>query len=189
MVQQLIEHPHFPGLSQAQPAGNSRILLNGEWQFAEGPDGSPPTDGWQRVRVPHRSREFEPSPPTSGWYRTMLRIPNHWETANSDIILDLSRVRHYGRVYFGDRVIGEHYGMRTPWRIRLTDFVQPGHQYPLTIYTHNCSGSYAHPDIEQLSEAVERALDTRFWYTSAATIGVEGDVWLGMFQKYVDNLT
>lgn len=183
MVQQLVEHPHFQGLSKAQPGKNSRILLNGEWQFAAGPDGSPPGDGWQRVRVPHRSREFEPSPPTSGWYRTMLRVPNRWDAANRDIFLDLSRVRHYGRVYLGDQIIGDHYGMRTPWRIHLTDLVQPGQQYPLSIYTHNCSGPYAHPDAEGLSDAAERALDTRFWYTSAATIGMEGDVWLQLLPR------
>ena len=184
MVQQLIEQPNFPGFIKAQPAENSKILLNGEWQFAEGPDGSPPMDGWQRVRIPHRSREFEPAPPTSGWYRTMLRIPHHWEVAKGDIILDLSRIRHYGRVYLGNRVISEHYGMRTPWRIHLTDSVEPGGQYPITIYTHNCSGSYAHPDVEELSEAAEKAIDTRFWYTSAATIGVEGDVWLRLLPRF-----
>jgi len=184
LVQQLIEQPNFPGFIKAQPAENSKILLNGEWQFAKGPDGSPPMNGWRRVRVPHRSREFEPSPPTSGWYRTKLRIPPHWEVAKSDIILDLSRIRHYGRVSLGDRVISEHYGMRTLWQINLTELVQPGRQYPLTIYTHNCSGSYAHPEVEALSEAAERAIDTRFWSTSAATIGVEGDVWLRLLPRF-----
>ena len=56
-------------------SGDVRLLLNGEWEFAEGPDGDPPTDGWERVRVPHRSREFEDEPPESGWYRTELRLP------------------------------------------------------------------------------------------------------------------
>ena len=27
-------------------SGDVRLLLNGEWEFAEGPDGDPPTDGW-----------------------------------------------------------------------------------------------------------------------------------------------
>ena len=46
------------------------------------------------------------------------------------------------------------------------------------MFTHNCSGRYAHPDASQLSEEAEKALDTRFWYTSAATVGMESDVWL-----------
>ena len=46
------------------------------------------------------------------------------------------------------------------------------------MFTHNCSGRYAHPEAPRLSEEAEKALDTRFWYTSAATVGMESDVWL-----------
>ena len=170
--------PGLKSLSLEHPAGSSRLLLNGEWQFAEGPDGSMPAGGWQWVRVPHRSREFEDEPPTSGWYRTSLRVPEHWDLRDSDPVLDLARVRHYARVYLDDRVVGEHYGMRTPWRIQLRDLVEPGGQYELVIYTHNCSGPYAHPELDQGSEQVEKALDTVFSTPGACTIGVEGDIWL-----------
>lgn len=101
------------------------LLLNGEWEFAEGPDGDPPIDGWERVRVPHRSREFEDDPPESGWYRTELRLPEGWD-ADGRIVLDLGRVRHFGRAYLDGEVIGEHYGMRLSWRIDLTDGIRPG---------------------------------------------------------------
>ena len=158
-------------------SGDVRLLLNGEWEFAEGPDGDPPIAGWERVRVPHRSREFEDEPPESGWYRTELRLPDGWDAAGR-IVLDLGRVRHFGRAYLDGEVIGEHYGMRLPWRIDLTDSVRPGREYRLDVFTHNCSGRYAHPDASQLSEEAEKALDTRFWYTSAATVGMESDVWL-----------
>ena len=157
--------------------GDVRLLLNGEWEFAEGPDGDPPTDGWERVRVPHRSREFEDDPPESGWYRTELCLPDGWDAAGR-IVLDLGRVRHFGRAYLDGEVIGEHYGMRLPWRIDLTDSIRPGLDYRLDVFTHNCSGRYAHPDAPRLSEEAEKALDTRFWYTSAATVGMESDVWL-----------
>ena len=157
--------------------GDVRLLLNGEWEFAEGPDGGPPTDGWERVRVPHRSREFEDDPPESGWYRTELRLPEGWD-ADGRVVLDLRRVRHFGRAYLDGEVIGEHYGMRLPWRIDLTDSIRPGRDHRLDVFTHNCSGRYAHPDASQLSEEAEKALDTRFWYTSAATVGMESDVWL-----------
>jgi hypothetical protein len=170
-----------PGLKSASlehPAGSSRLLLNGEWEFAEGPDGSLPVQGWQWVRVPHRSREFEDEPSTSGWYRTALRVPEHWDLRDSDAVLDLSRVRHYGRVHLDGRVVGDHYGMRTPWRIQLRDRVEPGGRYDLAIYTHNCSGPYAHPELDQCSELVEKGLDTVFSKPGACTIGVEGDVWL-----------
>ena len=71
-------------------SGDVRLLLNGEWEFAEGPDGDPPTNGWERVRVPHRSREFEDDPPESGWYRTELCLPEDWDAAGR-IVLDLGR--------------------------------------------------------------------------------------------------
>jgi hypothetical protein len=161
------------------PGIGSRLLLNGEWEFAEGEDGTEaPTTGWGRVRVPHRSREFEPDPPASGWYRTTFRVPSAWDPGECRILLDLGRVRHYGRAYLDGLVLGEHYALRAPWRLTLTDVVEPGGEYALVVYTHNCSGRYAHPRSEQLSEGAEGALDTTFWYTSAATIGMEENVWL-----------
>ena len=166
--------------SLEHPAGSSSLLLNGEWQFAEGPDGSAPggDGGWQRVRAPHRSREFENDPPSSGWYRTTLHVPVDWDLRDSDPVLDLARVRHYGRVYLGDRVVGEHFGMRTQWRVELRGLVEPGGEYDLLIYTHNSSGSYAHPELDEVSEKLAIALDTFTWQTGSSTIGIEGDVWL-----------
>ena len=96
-----------------------RLLLNGVWTFAPGPDGDPPQQGWVPVRVPHRSREFEEHPPESGWYRTTLRIPEEW--APQRLRLDLGRVRHYGRAYLDGEIIGEHYHLRMPWH--LTDYL------------------------------------------------------------------
>ena len=178
-----------PAPAMEHPAGSSRLLLNGEWQFTGGPDGSPPAGGWQWMRVPHRSREFENDPPASGWYRTTLRVPEHWDLRGSDPVLDLTRVRHYARVYLGSRVVGEHYGMRTPWRVELRGLVEPGGQYELVIYTHNCTGPYAHPELDESSEKVETALDTYFWQTGACTIGVEGDVWLRLEKRVrIDDL-
>ena len=152
----------------------NRLLLNGIWEFAPGPDGNQPTAGWTPVRVPHRSREFEQEPPVMGWYRTALRVPVGWESAR----LDLGRVRHYGRAYIDAAVVGEHYHLRMPWQLDLAGKVRPGEVCELTIFTHNCSGRYAHPDVDELSEGAAQAIDTLFWYTSAATIGMEGDVWL-----------
>ena len=163
-----------------QPSDTSRLLLNGEWEFAEGPDGLPPNGGWNRVRVPHRSREFEDDPPESGWYRTTLRVPPGWSAGEGRVVLDLGRVRHYGRAYLDGLSLGEHRNMRLPWRLDLTGKVQPGQAHELTVYTHSCRGPYAHAHVTKVSEEVEVALDTRFWYTSAATVGLEGDVWLSV---------
>ena len=170
--------PGFESLRLQHPAHSCRLLLNGDWQFAEGPDGHIPAGGWEWVRVPHRSREFEDEPPASGWYRTSLRVPEHWSFNDSDPVLDLARIRHYARVYLDDRVGGEHRGKRTPWRLHLKDLVQPGGQYELVIFTHNCSGSYAHPELEKCSELAGQGLDTFFWKTGACTVGIEGDQWL-----------
>jgi hypothetical protein len=158
--------------------GGHRLLINGVWEFVEGPDGEPPVAGWQAVRVPHRSREFEQAPPASGWYRTELMVPARWTDAEQRIVLDLERVRHYGRVYLDGQAVDAHYHMRLPWRLDLSNRVRPGESYELMVYTHNCTGTYAHPQVESLSEAAEQALDTLFWRTSIATVGIEGDVWL-----------
>ena len=161
-------------------AGDLRLLLNGEWEFAEGPDGSPPAAGWGRVRVPHRSREFEDEPPASGWYRTTLEVPADWETGDRRLVLDPGRVRHFGRLYLDGGSIGEHRGMRLPWRLDLTSLVDSGSVHDLLLFTHNCTGPYAHPRETSLSEDALKALDTRFWRTSAATVGLESDIRLSL---------
>ena len=160
--------------------GSHRLLLNGEWEFALGPDGTIPATGWRTVRVPHRSREFEDNPPTSGWYRTKLQVPPQWPCETGRLILDLGRVRHFGRAYIDGQPVGEHFHLRIPWHLDLSSHVGQGGRSELAVFTHNCSGAYAYPCQEGLSEAAEAALDTRFWHTSAATIGMEGDVWLGL---------
>lgn len=157
-------------------AAADKLLLNGVWSFVAGPDGDPPTEGWKEVRVPHRSREFEEHPPASGWYRTKLQVPDDWNATG--LGLDLGRVRHYGRAYLNGVVIGEHYHLRLPWHLSLDNRVQPGGEYELMVYTHNCSGTYAHAEVAALSAQAEKAIDTLFWHTSAATVGMEGDVWL-----------
>ena len=101
-----------------------KLLLNGEWEFAQGADGQPPVDGWGRVRVPHRSREFEDEPPESGWYRSDVRVPADWPGGDRRIVLDLGRVRHFGRAYLNGEAIGEHFGMRLPWRLDLSSRVE-----------------------------------------------------------------
>ena len=171
--------PGAPGLTDL-PAGDLRLLLNGEWEFAEGPDGDPPAAGWGRVRVPHRSREFEDDPPASGWYRTTLEVPADWEIGDRRLVLDPGRVRHFGRLHLDGRALGEHRGMRLPWRLDLTSLAGPGSVHDLLLFTHNCTGPYAHPTRTSLSEDAETALDTRFWRTSAATVGLESDVHLSL---------
>ena len=162
------------------PAADLRLLLNGEWEFAEAADGDPPSAGWGRVRVPHRSREFEDDPPVSGWYRTTLEVPADWEAGDRRLVLDPGRVRHFGRLYLDGQPLGEHHGMRRPWRLDLTCLAAPGSAHDLLLYTHNCTGAYAHPREASVSEDAEKALDTLFWRTSAATVGLESDVLLSL---------
>ena len=171
--------PGAPGLTDLS-AGDLRLLLNGEWEFAEGPDGDPPAAGWTRVRVPHRSREFEDEPPASGWYRTSIEVPDDWEIGERRLVLDPGRVRHFGRLYLDGQALGEHHGMRLPWRLDLTSLAAPGSTHDLLLYTHNCTGAYAHPSQASLSEDALKALDTLFWRTSAATVGLESDVLLSL---------
>jgi beta-galactosidase/beta-glucuronidase len=165
--------------AQQQPTrARQGLLLNGVWEFAVAPDGEPPREGWQRMRVPHRSREFEDDPPASAWYRTTFRVPEQWQREVGELVLDLSRLRHYARLYVDGEPVGEHWGMRTPFVVDLTERLEPGQTYPLLIYVHNCTGKYAHPSGRELSEKAERALRTVFWHSSASTVGVEGDIWL-----------
>lgn len=160
-----------------------KVLLNGVWERAIAPDGPVPEGGWQKVRVPHRSREFESEPPESAWYRTSFRVPDVWTDEDARIVLSIGRVRHYARVYVNGSEVGEHHGMRTPLEVDLTGRAGTGEEAQLVVYTHNASGQYAHPEARDLSEKACRALDTIFWHTSALTVGIEGDAWLKRVPK------
>ena len=70
--------------------------------------------------------------------------------------------------------------MRLPWRLDLTSLAAPGSAHDLLLFTHNCTGAYAHPREASVSEDAEKALDTLFWRTSAATVGLESDVLLSL---------
>ena len=80
---------------------------------------APPEAGWRPVRVPHRSREVEDNPPTSRWYRTDLQVPAEWPLQAGRCLLDLGRVRHFGRACLDGRVLGEHFHTRMPWLVDL----------------------------------------------------------------------
>jgi hypothetical protein len=171
------------GNIRASDTSARKVLLNGAWQRAIAADGPIPEAGWEQVRVPHRSREFESEPPESAWYRCNFRIPRSWAGGHARFLLCLERVRHYVRVYINGAEAGEHYGMRTPVEIDTTGLVRPGENVRLVIYTHNASGRYAHGRAKDLSEKACRALDTVFWHTSAPTVGIEGNVWLKRVPK------
>jgi len=128
--------------------------------------------------VPHRSREFEDAPPEQAWYRTTVRVPDGWTREAHRLILLLERVRHFGRLYLDNEPVSEHRHLRLPWEVDLTEALADGEQHQLQLFLHNCQGTYAHPSGRDLSEEAMAALDSRFWFTSAATIGMEGDVWL-----------
>jgi len=164
-------------MTESGRSGARRLLLNGEWEFTEGPDGPPPGDRWQRLRVPHRSREFEGDPPEQGWYRTSVRAPKDWIRGHR-LVLQLERVRHFGRLYVDGQPVSEHRHLRLPWEVDLTDALADGNEHELLLFLHSCQGEFAHPSDAELSEAAMAALDTRFWFTSAPTVGIEGDVWL-----------
>ena len=165
-------------MTESEVLGASLLLLNGEWEFAEGQDAEAPTTGWRRLRVPHRSREFEDDPPEQAWYRTKVRAPDGWARGDHRLMLQLQRVRHFARLYVDGAPVSEHHHLRLPWEVDLTESLADGCEHELQLYLHSCQGEYAHPSPADLSEEAMAALDTRFWFTSAATIGIEGDVWL-----------
>jgi len=125
----------------------TRELLNldGLWRFAiDGPAGVEP---WTR---PLES-PLEAAVPSSyndlfvdksirdhvgwAWYQRTVQVPRGW--ANDRIFIRLDSATHEGHVYVNDHLVVQHVGGYTPFEADITDFVEAGESFRLTIGVNN----------------------------------------------------
>jgi beta-glucuronidase len=69
------------------------------------------------------------------WYQRAVRVPRGW--AGTRIVLRIDAATHHGRVYVDERFVAEHVGGYTPFEADVTDLVQPGQEFRLTIGVDN----------------------------------------------------
>lgn len=69
------------------------------------------------------------------WYQRTVDVPRLW--ADGRVILRFDAATHEGRVYVDDIFVGEHIGGYTPFEFDVTELVEPGHRFRLTVGVNN----------------------------------------------------
>ena len=69
------------------------------------------------------------------WYQRTVRVPRGWSSGR--VIVRVDAATHHGRVYVGDRLVAEHVGGYTPFEADVTDLVDAGQEFRLTIGVDN----------------------------------------------------
>lgn len=69
------------------------------------------------------------------WYQRVVRVPQGWDGAR--ILVRIEAASHRARVYAGDTLVGTHDGGFTPFDADVTDQVEAGEEFRLTIGVDN----------------------------------------------------
>ena len=80
-----------------------------------------------------------------GWvyYQREVRVPRGW--ADERILLRFDAATHAARVYVDDELVGEHVGGYTPFDVDITDRVQAGGEFRLTVARQRRAHERDHP--------------------------------------------
>ena len=69
------------------------------------------------------------------WYQRAVRVPRGW--TGERIRLRFDAATHRGKVYVGDTLVAEHIGGYTPFEADITDHVEVGQEFRLTVGVSN----------------------------------------------------
>ena len=114
---------------------DSRISLNGEWQFTMNPskefwtDFNEDSTDWTTIQVPGecRMQGFPIVHDKEYAYRRRLQIPDDFE--GQTILIRFDGVYSYGRVWINGSYIRDHHGGFTSWDCDITEFVLKGENH------------------------------------------------------------
>ena len=102
---------HAPSAIGADPveAPRTEILLNGMWETRTDAASAP----WTPLRVPQPLIVTKRR--TVAWYRLRFELPKELRR-DRRALLAFEKAGHHVKVTLNDRVVGEHYGARLPFR-------------------------------------------------------------------------
>ena len=175
------------------------VNLDGLWGFALIEDGSQSDENWAQP-VP---KGLEAPVPASyndifvdrqihdhvGWvrYQRQVRVPRGWREERYFIRVEAAT--HRGRVYVNDRFVVEHVGGYTPFDAEVTNLVQPGESFTLTIAVNNELDNTTIPPgrIEVLDNGMKKQSYYHDFYNYS---GLARSVWLYSVPKeHIDDVT
>ena len=125
---------------QASPT-RELVNLDGVWRF--GIDSRLPETPWTgrldtplEAAVPASYNDLFTDPEIRGhvgwvYYQREVRVPRGW--TDDRILLRFDAATHAARVYVDETLAGEHVGGYTPFDVDITDRVEPGGSFRLTV--------------------------------------------------------
>ncbi|WP_166878372.1 beta-glucuronidase [Salinibacterium sp. ZJ450] len=69
------------------------------------------------------------------WYQRTVRVPRGW--AGERVFVRVDAATHEGKVFVNDTLVAEHVGGYTPFEADVTDLVEAGAEFRLTIAVNN----------------------------------------------------
>ncbi|MET1042492.1 MAG: beta-glucuronidase, partial [Microbacteriaceae bacterium] len=69
------------------------------------------------------------------WYQRTVRVPRGW--ADERVFVRVDAATHEGKVFVNDTLVAEHVGGYTPFEADVTDLVEAGAEFRLTIAVNN----------------------------------------------------
>lgn len=185
-----------------KPQANSTrdlINLDGLWQFALIPNDEGNDQSWTKP-VP---KGLEAPVPASyndifvdrkvhdhvGWvrYQREVTVPRGW--SGEKFFIRVEAATHHGRVYVNDKFVTEHIGGYTPFDAEITELINPGETFLLTIAVSNELDNTTIPPgkIEVSANGGRKQSYHHDFYNYS---GLARSVWLySTSQQYVDDVT
>jgi hypothetical protein len=168
--------PEYP---RPQLVRDSCLNLNGSWEYAFAPAGSPVPEVWDgRILVP-----FSPEAPLSGvgrrlepdetlWYRRSLRLPEGF--VRDRVLLHFGAVDQDARVWVDGTLVGAHRGGYLPFTLDVTDALHldapAGEEHELVVAVRDST------DTSWRSRGKQTLTPGGIWYTAQS--GIWQTVWM-----------
>ena len=162
--------------------------LDGIWGFACDAAGAGRTEGWWRATLPGALRMPVPSsfndvladPKVHDhvgdvWYQRSVFVPRGW--AGQRMVLRFDAATHRAAVWVANTCVAEHEGGYTPFEADVTDLVQPGREFRLTVVVNNELTWQSQPPglVEVLPDGTRRQRQYHDFFNYA---GLHRGVWL-----------
>jgi beta-glucuronidase len=121
------------------------VNLDGLWRFAvDSPESPRPwaatLDTPLEAAVPSSYNDLFTDPAIRDhvgwvWYQRTVRVPRGW--AGERVVVRVDAATHEGVVYVGDTEVARHVGGYLPFEADVTDYVEAGQEFRLTIGVNN----------------------------------------------------